>query len=71
MAAERRQRADGTWTFTDAAWDAKWYWPIGTRVQLANGATGTVSKANSTTVSVATDDGRVRSLVPMRGLIRL
>jgi hypothetical protein len=57
----KRQRADGTWTFTTVDWDAKWYWPIGTRVaaKTANGrAPGVVVKENSTSVRIRFDEER-------------
>lgn len=55
----KRQRADGTWTFTTADWDARWYWPVGTRVNVktVDGlAAGTVAKMNPTSVRVAFAD---------------
>jgi hypothetical protein len=70
MTEERRQRADGTWTFTSAEWDARWYWPVGTRVRVLHDV-GTVTKENSTTVRVRFDSGRADTLVAKRGLIRL
>lgn len=56
---ERRQRADGTWTYSTPEWDAKWHWTVGTRVRLRGGsAEGVITKANSVTVNVRLDDGR-------------
>ena len=75
----KRQRADGSWTFTTVDWDHKWYWPIGTRIafQTANGlALGTVTKTNNTTVRVQFDlprfDAAFRGvLIPMKLLERV
>jgi hypothetical protein len=56
----KRQRADGTWTMTTEAYDAIWYWPVGTRVRVTIAGqlfAGVVVKENSTTVRVAFDDG--------------
>ena len=67
---EQRQRADGTWTYTSAEWDATWYWPVGTRVSV-RGATGTVIKENSVSVKVAFDaDARRTGLVSKTVLTR-
>lgn len=55
----RRQRADGTWTYTTHEWDAVWYWPVGTHVRatVRGGAraTGTIIKANATTAWIVLD----------------
>lgn len=67
----RRQRADGSWTFTTAEWDRAWYWPVGTRVELVNGERGTVAKMNSTTATVVLDSGKTHTRVPFRGLRRV
>ena len=55
----RRQRADGTYTFSTPEWDEKWYWPVGTAVIL-RGEQGVVSKVNSVTVDVTTPAGLFR-----------
>jgi hypothetical protein len=51
-----RQRADGSWTFTTETWDAKWYWPLGTRVRFRQ-SDGTVTKQNNVSVDVRFDTG--------------
>jgi hypothetical protein len=70
---DRRQRPDGTWTYTTEEWDTQWYWPVGTRVQLValGGALGTVTKQNNVTATVKTDRGDTYNRVPFAGLIRL
>jgi hypothetical protein len=60
----KRQREDGTWTYATADWDAKWYWPTGTRVVVQfSDATlaGTVTKENSISVWVTFDAGTPRT----------
>jgi len=66
----RRQRPDGTWTFTSEDWDAKWYWPVGTPVSI-NGESGTVTKTNSVSVTVRGASGRVYARIPVKQLVRL
>ena len=60
----RRQRLDGTWTYTSEAWDADWYWPVGTRVEVNLGRRGAVlwqpgevTKQNTVSVRVVLDNG--------------
>lgn len=62
--SQKRQRADGTWTYTTEAWDARWYWPVGTRVRFKamapipkalHGVVGTVVRENAVSVSIRTD----------------
>lgn len=74
-----RQRTDGTWTSATPEWDARWYWPAGTRVAVpttTGPATGVVLKQNATTVRIRFDDPASQAthgprLVPMRLLVRL
>lgn len=67
----RRQRADGSWTFTTPDWDARWYWPAGTRVQL-QGQPGVILKSHRVTVDVQTDAGRThRVAMTFAGLVRV
>jgi hypothetical protein len=67
-----RKRADGSLTYTTEEWDAKWYWPAGTRVRVtALGATGTITKQNAVTATVKMDDGTLRLRVPFSGMERL
>ena len=56
----KRQRVDGSWTFSTEEWDAAWYRPVGTRVSV-RGAAGTVVKENSVTVRVAFDGDDART----------
>lgn len=64
----KRVRADGTRTYTSPDWDARWYWPVGTRVRVG-GDRGIVTKQNAVSVRVRLEDGR-ELLVQMRGLVR-
>jgi hypothetical protein len=60
MEATKRQRADGTFTFSTPEWDAKWYWPVGTRISLAiasGRAFGKVTKQNTVSAWVLLDSG--------------
>jgi hypothetical protein len=71
---DMRQRADGTYTHTTDAWDARWYWPTGTRVRIAvrggSDETGVIIKQNATTVWVRFDSARADTKVPMTMLVR-
>lgn len=78
---ERRQRADGTWTYNTEEYDTVVYWPIGTRVELQDGdrvragafkgLRGIVTKQNAVSVSVRLDDGRELKQVAWETLVRL
>lgn len=79
----QRQRADGTWTYTTPEHDAKWYWPVGTRVELQDndaervragkykGARGVVVKANPVSVWIKLDTGETLKNVTVMALVRL
>jgi hypothetical protein len=77
----QRQRADGTWTFATEEHDARWYWPVGTRVELQDGdrvragarkgQRGVVTKQNSVSVWVLLDSGETLRNVPVDALVRL
>lgn len=68
----KRQRADGTWTWTTPEYDATWYWPVGTRVRLVNGEEAVVVKENAISVSVVESaTGVLRTRVPFDGLRRV
>lgn len=78
--SEQRQRPDGTLTYSTPAWDATWYWPVGTRVRfrtlrgvprLLRGLVGTVTKQNAVTVTVTIDDGRLITRVSFEALERM
>ena len=63
LKTERRQRPNGTWTYTTPEWDATWYWPVGTKVRVLDSKrgidlTGFVTKENAVSVRVAFDNGR-------------
>jgi hypothetical protein len=59
---------------TSPEWNAKWHWPIGTRVQVPTRigvVAATVTKQNPTTVNLTTDDGREYRRVAMSLLTRV
>jgi hypothetical protein len=73
-----RRRSDGTLTCTTEEWDARWYWPVGTRVSVQvrtkTGIVtepGSVAKANSVSATVVLDSGRVVARVPVAMLTRM
>lgn len=66
----QRRRPDGSWTFTTEAWDAVWYWPVGTRVRVPRLGAGVVEKSNAVSVSVRLDYGAVLRRVSVRSLVR-
>lgn len=74
MATSRRQRNDGTWTFTSEAWDAAWYWPVGTRISVETRdgvALGTITKTNTVSVYVQFDEMATERKVSMKALHRI
>jgi len=75
MASEMmRRRADGTFTYTTPEWDATWYWPVGTSVQVRTSRglrDGIVVKENSVSVWVETEDERVLKNVSKAALVRM
>lgn len=64
-----RQRSDGSITWTSPEWDDRWYWPVGTRVEV-QGQPGSVAKTHQTTVDVQLDSGTRLRRVRMAGLVR-
>ena len=74
---DMRQRPDGTFTYTTPEWDARWYWPAGTKIEVSgvrgggtDALTGVVTKENLTTVWVKFDNGRPDCKVAKLALIR-
>jgi hypothetical protein len=65
-----RVRPDGTRTYTTPEWDARWYWPVGTRVRVGDVGSGVVIKSNTVTVNVLMDAGGIRSRVSVEVLTR-
>jgi hypothetical protein len=79
---KQRQRTDGSWTYATEEHDAKWYWPVGTRIELQSagrtrvsadlkGARGIVIKKNPVSVWLRLDSGETLKNVSVEALVRL